>query len=271
MTWVQGLFLGVVQGLTEFLPISSSGHLVILQQWLGIQVGGDILLGFDLVLHFGTLLAVVAVFYREVGQMTSGTTQWLLGMKRASEEARHGARLTGLILLGTLPAAVIGLAFKSDFEKLFTEARTAGLMLIGTGVILWSTRLAGQGWRVLSGVRLLDVVLVGLAQAFAILPGISRSGTTIAMGLFCRWDRELAARYSFLLAIPAIAGGMILQVGEMPPSVVELWPVFLVGMVAAAVSGFFAIHCLLRVVRRGQLSWFAYYCWAVGIAAWLYF
>ncbi len=264
----QALVLGIVQGLTEFLPISSSGHLVIIQQLFGLQASGEELLGFDLALHFGTLLSVVAVFYKDIGDMIAGCFRVVT---RRGVKNDAGAHLAWLVIVGTIPAVVIALAFADFFRSLFDSAFTAGLMLLVTGAILFVTRFVKRSDRSQKDLRAHDAILVGCAQALAILPGISRSGTTISAGLFRNWDRKLAARFSFLLAVPAILGGIVFELENLSQwSVTALGPL-IIGVVAAAISGYIAIHWLLRVVQRGNLSHFAYYCWAVGLAAVLWF
>jgi undecaprenyl-diphosphatase len=268
---MHALVLGLVQGFTEFLPVSSSGHLVILQQMFGIQASGEELLFFDLTLHFGTLLAVLFVFYRDVLAMIRGFLEWLRSPRQNPLQGSAQMRLSFLVILGTVPAAVIGLSFKSYFEDLFESGLAASSMLLLTGLILWMTRFLNVEKISLKESRWSHVLLVGLAQACAIIPGISRSGATIVAGLACSWSRDWAARYSFLLAIPAILGALLIElqtIKQVPEG--DLLALAL-GVVAAAFSGFLAIRILLRVVRRGQLSWFAYYCWAVGGGALIYF
>lgn len=292
MTALEALLLGVIQGLTEFLPISSSGHLVIFQQLFGLKTASQLLLGFDLALHFGTLLAVIVVFYRDIGEMIAGCLRFLgrrvvrgsviraaptshentsEGTGPAQLKADEGAYLAFLVIIGTVPAAVIGIAFADFFRSLFDSALKAGSMLLITGAILWGTRYVKQSHRQLKDLGLKDALIVGLAQAFAILPGISRSGTTIATALFSRWDRSLAARYSFLLAVPAILGGIVFEIEGLHHWSIQAIGPLIVGILAAAISGFIAIHWLLRVVQRGNLSYFSYYCWAVGIATLIWF
>ncbi len=291
MSVLEALVLGVIQGLTEFLPISSSGHLVIIQQLFGLEESGAELLGFDLALHFGTLLSVLAVFYRDIGEMIAGCFLLLRRVARrvlivgaptsqqkdsdrtgpAPLRENRGAYLAFLVLAGTIPAAIIGVAFADFFRSLFDSALAAGTMLLVTGAILWGTRFVKSSERQLKDLCLADALIVGCAQALAIFPGISRSGSTIAAGLFSRWDRELAARYSFLLAVPAIAGGIIFELENLNQWSTQAALPLLVGVVAAALSGFFAIHWLLRIVQRGHFANFAYYCWAVGLATLVYF
>ncbi len=267
----EAILLGVVQGLTEFLPVSSSGHLVITQQLLGVQASSHQLLGFDLALHFGTLLSVVAVFYKDIGQMIAGVLRVLRRPSWQAIKNDEGAYLAWLVILGTIPAAVIGIGFKDFFRSLFDSALIAGAMLLITGTILWLTRYVKRHDRQLKNLCGADALMVGCAQALAIFPGISRSGSTIAAALFSKWDKDLAARYSFLLAIPAIVGGIVFELeGLSQWSQQSLLPLIL-GVATAALAGFLAIRWLLGMVRRGQLHHFAYYCWAVGLFTIIYF
>jgi undecaprenyl-diphosphatase len=271
MTLLEAIALGIVQGLTEFLPVSSSGHLVIMQQIFGLKASSEVLLGFDLALHFGTLISVVLVFHRDLLAMARGL--WLL-LRRPAEtrlSKNNGAYLDLLVIIGTIPAVVAALAFKDFFRGLFASALTAAVMLLVTGGVLWLTRYARALERRLTQLTGRDALLVGIAQAVAIFPGISRSGMTISAALFQGWDRALAARFSFLLAVPAILGGIVFELdGLRDWSAQAFWPL-VAGVIAATISGFIAIHWLLRVVQRGRLHHFAYYCWTVGLAALLWF
>lgn len=253
MTLLQAAILGAVQGLTEFLPVSSSGHLIIGQHFLGLK--GEHLV-FDAAVHWGTLVAVLWVFHREMG----GILSVLFGRSRNLGYRR----LLWLIVVGSVFTGLIGLGFKEPLERLYGSWQVAAGMLLVTGALLflaeWTSRdrkgLFGMGWQ--------DGALVGIAQGIAIIPGISRSGATIATGLFLGVERNLAAQFSFLLAIPAILGAGLAQVPRLGnPGEAELAPMFL-GTLVAALTGYLAIKVLLRAVARGRLSLFAYYCWAVG-------
>ncbi len=252
MTHLQAALLGIVQGLTEFLPVSSSGHLVLGQALLGINAGD---VTFEVIVHFGTLLAVVTVLRRRIRDL-------LVGLFRRD---RTALVMVGLIALGSVPAVVVGLVFEDRITAAFASPFTVSIMLIVTGCVLFSTRN-------LLGERMVDTVwagiVIGIAQAAAIVPGISRSGMTISAGLWCKADAGEAATFSFLLAIPIIAGATALKVGGLVAGGpgTEFWSVLLVGAATAFASGVLSIRWLLSIVARGELSRFAYYCWAVGIA-----
>ena len=254
--------VGLVQGLTEFLPVSSSAHIVFAEQLLGIQGSR---LDLAIVVHLGTLIAVFGALWYRLAPVVMGTLGGIgeLARRRSpwgSPEFRWGT----YIVVGTIPAAVIGYLFESRVEAAFSKPFHASIMLLVTGGILFATRYVrspGRDMGFVSG------IVVGLAQAVAILPGISRSGSTISAALFCKVEREKAAEFSFLLAVPVILGGAVLWFLEFADGSASSDGLsLLVGMVVAMVFGFLAIKLLLAFVRRGRLSWFAYYCWAAGLA-----
>ena len=249
MNLLKVIILGIVQGITEFLPVSSSGHLVIVQHFFNIQEG----LTLDVFLHFGTLLAVVVVYWDDI-----------IGMITFKPEYR---KLSYYVILGSVPAGVIGILFKDLFEKLFSTLTVVGFALLVTGLLLWlSDRIAIEE-RSLDDMNISDVIVVGFAQAFAIIPGISRSGSTIVGGLFKGLDRKLAAKYSFLLSVPVIGGATLLQtkdlftVGLGNITIIEL----VVGTLSAAIAGYMSIKLLLKLINQEKLSIFAYYCWMIGL------
>ncbi len=251
MTPFQAALLGLVQGLSEFLPISSSGHLVLGQALLGVRTGD---ITFEVIVHFGTLLAVVTALRERVWALVRGC------FKRDAAAWRMVLALG----IGTVPAAAVGMLFKDALEAVFSSPAAASGWLVVTGAVLWSTRFR-KGYRQEVGVW--DAVWIGAAQAFAILPGISRSGMTISTGLWRGVDGREAAAFSFLLSIPVILGATVLKVGELaayPPAWGALAPL-MVGMLAAYGAGVVAIRWLLALLRGGRLDRFAYYCWAVGL------
>ena len=252
MTHLQAALLGLVQGLTEFLPVSSSGHLALGQALLGIDPGD---VTFEVIVHFGTLLAVVTVLRRRIWALITGIVR----------RDRSSLTMAGLLLLASVPAVVVGLTLEDRMSEAFASPFTVSILLIVTGGVLFSTRgLSGE--RMVDGVW--TSVAIGVAQAAAILPGISRSGLTIAVGMWFRVEAGEAAMFSFLLAIPIIAGATALKMGGLVAGVVgtESWSVLLVGAVAAYASGVVSIRWLLSILAQGELTRFAYYCWAVGIA-----
>jgi undecaprenyl-diphosphatase len=272
----EATFLGVVQGLTEFLPVSSSGHLVAFQHLLGLQ-SPELL--FDVVVHGGTLLAVLLVYWKDLWEIIkeslfAAAEMVRKGNVRATWQSRPYFRLAAYLLIGTVPAAAAGLLFQDALEQAFASLLSVGCMLLVTGTVLFGTRLSKGPGRDLQDLSLRDCLVIGIAQSFALLPGISRSGITIATGLFCGLNRDLAARFSFLLSVPAILGANILQAYKARETLqaINVWP-FLFGGLAALISGYVALRLLLRVVHKGRLFHFSYYCWAVGtiiiLIAWI--
>ncbi|MDY6951263.1 MAG: undecaprenyl-diphosphate phosphatase [Thermodesulfobacteriota bacterium] len=264
MGWLQAILLGMVQGLTEFLPVSSSGHLVLLQALFGFKEPD---LFFDVSVHVGTLVAVCVFFFgdlRDIALAFFSKSTWSAGNMGRLHQWRQvpELRLLALIVIGSVPTAVLGLAFRPLAGHLFSSVRVVGVMLLVTGLLLWFTRPLQQKGR--AELTVWDALCVGVMQGLAILPGISRSGSTIAIGLFKGLDRETAARYSFLLSIPAIVGAMALElvqarISGMPP----LGPTLIGACVAGAV-GYMALKTLIRFVKKGTLYTFAFYCWPLG-------
>jgi undecaprenyl-diphosphatase len=263
---VEAIVLGAIQGLTEFLPVSSSGHLVLFQNLFGMK---EPELLFDICLHVGTLSAVIIVFYREILDILTALLQIPARMKTAGGLARlcqadPSIRMALLIVVGSIPTAAIGLLFKEITDQLFGSIAVVGFMLLITGTVLWLTRrIAGDG-RPVGQTMLKDALIIGIVQGLAILPGISRSGATISTALFLGVDRKVAGRYSFLLSIPAIVGALVL--GLDTPKLQTTIPLgtIIAGSVVSALVGWLALVILLRVVDRGQLHRFAPYCWLVG-------
>ena len=252
MTYFQALLLGIVQGLTEFLPISSSGHLVIGQYYLGLRQPE---LLFDVAVHFGTFLAVVVYFRREVYRLLKGV------VRPRSDDGR----LAWLIALGTVPAVFAGALLNELVEDYFGSPDIAAFMLILTGLLLVSTLLTGRGVKSMHRIKWFDAILVGVAQACAIMPGLSRSGSTIVVGLFLGIKKVDAARFSFLLSLPAIFGAVIWEgrhIGSAPNEI--LLPI-LAGTIAAGLVGYLSIAVMLKVVSRGKLYYFAPYCFLLAI------
>lgn len=265
---IKAIILGAVQGATEFLPVSSSGHLVIVQDLLGVNLEGGGLLALDVCLHFGTLVAIVAVFWRDL----LGIMQGLFRLSSGDDNVEGGmtvrqARCLGLMLvLGTLPAVVAALFLADFFDALVSNSLAAAAMLLVTGAILWLTRFSRERCGVMGVLKWWRVIVIGCAQAVAIIPGISRSGSTISAGLFLGLDRTMAARFSFLLAIPAIGGAMALSLDDLAGLAGDILLSVMIGTIVSAGVGFLCIKWLLSLIRRGHFSSFAYYCWAVGIA-----
>jgi len=265
--WLEALVLGVVQGATEYLPVSSSGHLVIFQHLFGLT---EPALLFDIVLHVATLLVVLWFYRRDIadlmGQSLAAIGDLARGGAWSEVQTKYpGFRLAVLIVVGTIPTALIGVTFQDTFEALFGSLRTVGVMLWVTGLILLATRLATRSERGIGDMRWVDALLIGIVQGLAITPGISRSGSTIAVALLLGIQKETAARYSFLLSVPSIVGALLLKIGDAGGSV-GLTATIL-GFAAALLTGYFCLAFLVRIVKKGKLAWFAPYCFLAGLLA----
>lgn len=264
------VLLGLIQGLTEFLPVSSSGHLALGKAMLGINEKSIL---FEVVVHFGTLMAVITAFSKEIKWLLNG----IFAMLRPSRSDRilrnstdeNAVRYIGYLLWATVPIIIIGLFFRTQIEQTFSNPLLAGYLLIVTGVVLLISRI---GLKSSGHITLVRSIMIGVVQALAILPGISRSGSTISAGMVLGVEREEAARFSFLMAIPAIGGAFALQLLSL--SSIRLTQAYIaalvIGFAVSYISGFFAIKFLMVMVKRGRFDYFAWYCFAVGFAA-IYF
>ncbi|MGQ9585250.1 MAG: undecaprenyl-diphosphatase UppP [Anaerolineae bacterium] len=260
LLWLQGAVLGLVQGATEFIPVSSSGHLVLVPWVFGWGPPG---LLFDTMVHWGTLAALIAIFWQDLWAVITGWVQGLRAWDFRSPEARLGWYL----VLGTVPGAVLGALLEGFFEGLFASPGAAAGLLLVTGTFLALVERFGEGRRGVREMRAADALWVGLAQAAAIAPGISRSGATIAAGMACGMRRAAAARFSFLLSVPIILGAGLVQLAQLPGAseAVPQLPLMAIGFVTAALSGYVVVQFLLRYLQRRPLYPFAFYCWAVGL------
>lgn len=263
MDTVSSIYLGIVQGLTEFLPISSSGHLVLFQNLLGFKEP-ELLL--DCSLHVGTLMAVLIYFSSDLKRMILEARDLSFGRRKPKET--NGTTDGGLliwILVGSLPTAVIGLVFRSSLESLFGSVTAVGVMLVFTGAALAITRLIPEGYNQRREVGLWTALAVGTVQGMALIPGVSRSGITIVCGILFKLKGDLAARFSFLLSIPAIVGASGLQLFLKGLDHVDPVPL-ITGLVSSALVGLIALRILMGVVRKGNLFYFSPYCWTLGLA-----
>jgi|LGVF01.1.fsa_nt_gb undecaprenyl-diphosphatase len=266
MESLQSVMLGIIQGLTEFLPVSSSGHLVLLQNLFGIR---EPELLFDISLHIGTLIAIFIVFYREIRSILQ-TLLRLPALIKSSGSLKslfadnEEIRIAALIVIGSIPTAILGILFHKITDQIFGSVWIVGVMLLVTGTLLWFTRRITIEGRPLIKVSIRDVLIIGVMQGLAIMPGISRSGSTISIALFLGINREIAGRYSFLLSIPAILGAMILSLNSAIIQTDIPVKIILLGTVTAAIVGYIGLKILLRMVKQGHLYYFAPYCWLLG-------
>lgn len=249
MSYLDALILGLIQGLTEFLPISSSGHLVLAQELLGVNPEG---LTFEIIVHLGSLLAIFIYFRSKL---------WSLILSLFTKDKVSHRKEILFLAIATVPAALIGLSFESFIDSVFSSALFTSTMLIVTGFILLSTRLARTGNQEIDAKR---AILIGVAQSLAILPGISRSGSTIAAGMLLKIEPSKAAEFSFLLAIPAIIGATIFKFDDILASDSDMMLAYLAGAIIAFVSSLVAIRLLMSIIRKGRFEFFAYYCFAAG-------
>ena len=256
MTYLDSIILGLIQGLTEFLPISSSGHLVLGQYLLGVKAPGVM---FELVVHFGTLMSVLIYFRKKVFTLVKSVYTPSLRMERL---------LVFYIILGTIPAVIIGLTFKGPIERAFASPWIAAVFLIFTGIVLLLTSPFDKGIKRINVTR---SIIVGFAQALAILPGISRSGMTIAAALFSGVKPMEAAEYSFLLSIPVIIGAIVYQANNIIAVENGLLGHYIVGAAIAFLTGLFAVYILLDLIKKGKFKYFGIYCLVVGMAGVIYF
>lgn len=248
MTFIEALIMGIIQGLTEFLPVSSSGHLVIAQKLLGVESG---VVYFNVAVHFATLVAVCIALWEEV----------LAILKKPF------GKMTWLLVIATVPAVMVGVLLNDAFEAVTLSGITVGIGLLVTGIILFITSRPIEGKRSLDDLGWYDALIAGVAQAIAIVPGISRSGMTIAANLSLKMKRQLAVKFAFLMSIPVILGGFILETYQLVSdgsTSVDLLPLA-IGVIAAGISGYFAIKLFIRTVVRGKLRVFAWYALAVAI------
>ncbi|MDW7651017.1 MAG: undecaprenyl-diphosphate phosphatase [Bacillota bacterium] len=248
---VEGVLLGILQGLTEFLPVSSSGHLVIAQDFLGARQPG---ITFEIFVHFGTLLSVVWVFGADILRVL--THFWRKGQER---------HFAVMLFLGIIPTGLMGYFFGDVFKWFYDSTITTGFMLLITGVIVYTLCCISPGQKSEGTMTALDALTISVAQGLAIIPGISRSGSTITSALWRGLDRETAVKFSFLVSIPVILGATLLELKELSEAgYAGLSGGVVYGMIAAFIAGIFAIKIFIHLLKTGRFHFFAYYCWFAG-------
>ena len=269
MSLLSSILLGLVQGIAEFLPISSSGHLAIAEHLLNVSGATEIPDFFDVLLHLGTLVAVFVAYWSDIRDMIleliSGVRD--LARRNTPDPIPPARRMILLIIVGTLPLFLV-LPVKDLVEGLSDNMYFVAGALLVTGCLLFASDRVRHGRKTERSATLIDVLIVGVAQAIATCPGISRSGTTITAGCFVGFERKFAVRFSFLLSIPAILGANILSLKDAVEAGID-WasvPVYLVGVAVSAVVGYACIRLLKMIAARGRFGWFAYYCWFAGAA-----
>lgn len=245
--------LGLIQGLTEFLPVSSSGHLVLFQHLLGVQQSG---LLFEVMVHFGTVVAVVFAFWSDIVTLIR----------------RPWHKLTLLIVVGMIPTGLMGVLLEPVFQSAFDSVAVVGVALLVTGVLLWIASKWSSGRKDLSRMSIWDALVIGFGQGLAITPGLSRSGTTVAFALFSGLEPAIAAKYSFLLSVPVIIAANLWEARDLLFQPIQWGAVGpnLLAALLAAISGYVAIKFFLGILKSGHLHYFSYYCWTVGALVLIY-
>ena len=268
MEWFEAIILGLVQGLTEFLPVSSSGHLVIGREILGVEESGDLV--FEVAVHAATVLSTIVVFRHQIWNLLKGLFRF-----KYNDETDYILK----ICVSMIPVFIIGVFFKSFVEGLFESIFVVGVALLMTATLLFLSDMASNPHKASSmpanthrnGISYWHALAVGIGQAFAVVPGLSRSGTTISVGLICGVRREVMAQFSFLMVLVPILGEAFLQLvgGEMSGSSIGAMPIIL-GFVSAFLSGLFACKVMIALVKKAKLSWFALYCAVVALLIFLF-
>jgi len=264
MTFWQAVILGIIQGITEFLPISSSAHLVLVPYFLNWQLNPEWVFPFDVLVQMGTLLAVLVYFWKDLLNILKGA--WLAVSNRTLKD-NPDAWLGIWVIIATIPAGIIGLLIKDQVEAAFNSPLVTGIFLLVTAGLLFLAEFVGKRTRDLKQLNWLDAVVVGFAQALAIFPGVSRSGATISAGMLRNLDRPAAARFSFLMSIPIFVAAGMLSIGDLGdiPNLSSFLPVLLAGMLIAAMVGYLSIRWLLGYVSKHSFKGFAAYCIALAV------
>ncbi len=268
MSYIEAVILGLVQGLAEFLPVSSSGHLALLQQWFGIEE--DNVLLFAVLLHVGTLISVLIVYWKDVWELIKElglTIKDICTGKGLRLEERPTRKLGVMIIVATIPTGVIGILFNDFFDSLYNSVIPIGVGLIITGFLLILAERTGTSSRGIQQMNYRNALFIGTVQGIAICPGISRSGSTLFGSLICNLDRKFAVKFVFLISIPSILGSAVMETPAAIQSGLDtalIGPIA-VGMIVAAVSGLVAIKTMIKIVSSKKLSYFSYYVWALGL------
>lgn len=268
MTKLEAIFLGMVQGLAEFLPVSSSGHLSVFQNFFGISAGEESSLIFDVLLHLGTLVSVCVVYWKDLMSILQECISLVKGIGHPvpGEKKRYpSVRLLLMMAVSSIMLFLI-LPFKDEVEKLYNHTGFIGFALLMTGCMLYISDRMARGKKTEKNMRILDAVIIGICQGVATIPGLSRSGTTITAGIATGLDRQFAVKFSFLISIPAILAANLLSLVDAVKVGVDvaMMPTYLLGTLVAMVVGYFALNLVKYISQKGKFGWFAYYCWAAG-------
>lgn len=269
MSILSAIFLGIIQGVTEFLPISSSGHLAVLQNIFHMQTAEEGHMFFDVLLHLGTVIAIIVAYWKDILFIIRDTAALFRGsgVPGSAQSREHtGGRLLLMLIFGTLPLFVI-LPFHDSLEELYYSTGFIGTAFLLNGCVLFISDKMPQGRKNERNMRVLDAIIIGFAQAIATIPGISRSGSTITAGIATGHSRPYAMKYSLLMSVPAVLGANLLSLIKALKGNVD-WsslPAYLIGTVVAMLVGYFSIILLQRILKKGKFGKFAYYMWGVGI------
>lgn len=266
LSFIQAIILGIFQGIAEFLPISSSGHLAILQTLFGIKEGN---LFFTEMLHFGTLISIVVVYFADIYKMVIEFFNLIFSLIKGNKVKKLNKyqKLALLIIVGSIPTAIIGLLFEDLFESLYTSILPIGIAFLVTGVLLWVAEKKAFQNKNIKGMSFFDSLFIGTFQGIAIIPGISRSGSTIVAGLFRGLNKPLATEYSFLLALPATFGAGLLGIMKVIKSNSQILIDFplIIGVLISTIVGILSIKLLVKLLNNNKLHYFSYYLWFIGI------
>ena len=270
MSFWQAVFLGLVQGITEFLPISSSGHLSVLQNLFHMSTAEQGHLFFDVLLHLGTLVSICVVYWKDIVAMFFEVLGFAgIGPAAGDRKSRYpAARMFLMIILATMPLALV-LPIKDQLETLYYNSIFIGVALILTGCMLYVADKMVQGKKTETSMTVWDSLIIGLCQCAAVIPGLSRSGTTITAGLATGLRRDFAVKFAFLMSIPAVLGANLLSLVDAAKDGIDwsMMPAYLAGMLAASAAGILSIRLLKLLANRGRFGGFAYYCWVMGVLA----
>ena len=271
MTYFMSILMGIIQGVAEFLPISSSGHLALFQTFFGMENMEEKYMFFTVLLHFGTLISVCMVYWRDIVDMIR---EFFLGIAALAGRKDTGVappparRMVMLIIIATVPLFVM--VFLQDaVNQLFSNSIMVSCALLATGFILFFSDRMARGHKTAKNATVADALIVGCGQALAVIPGLSRSGTTISVGMMRGFDRAFAVRFSFLMSLPAVLGANVLEIKDALASnfPIEELPMYLVGVAVSAVVGYLTIRLVKSLSDKGKFGKFAYYCWAVGLGS----
>ncbi|MDO5821617.1 undecaprenyl-diphosphate phosphatase [Methanosphaera sp.] len=263
---LSAIILGAVQGISEFLPISSSGHLVLVPALLGIETG----LAFDTILHIGTLVAIFTFFWKDIINLIKGFILSIIDLTEGVDIFKRELyrvpekRFAWLIIVGTIPTGIMGILLKDAIETIFRGTLFVGIFLLVTAAVLYYSERHSSGQITQKDMSFKQALIVGICQGLAVFPGISRSGSTIASGLCLGLNREYAARYSFLLSIPAVIGAGLIQIKDIATLDASL-SVLLAGFISSVIFGYLSIKLLMKMIKGWSLDIFAYYCTIIGI------